>query len=37
VTEKDEAKLAAFAGERHALRIDLRFLGVSPAAADVLP
>ncbi|MBL8756006.1 MAG: tetraacyldisaccharide 4'-kinase [Planctomycetes bacterium] len=37
VTEKDEAKLAAFGGERHVLRIDLRFFGPTPALGDVLP
>lgn len=36
VTEKDEAKLGTFAGERHVLRIDLRFLAGEPAPREVL-
>jgi tetraacyldisaccharide 4'-kinase len=36
VTEKDETKLAAFAGERHVLRIDLRFLTAGPSPQELL-
>lgn len=35
-TEKDDARLSAFAFERHVLRVELRFLGQPPAAAEWL-